>query len=1254
MAHAVWVSKVPPHLPGLPTFLDDHITYSRSSDNGETWSTSISLTSISGDPDYILHLDTSSIKISSDGDYVGIAYVRKAGNIAIYDLLYSDDSGATWHGPIDVSAVDIPDERPYIDIDWQGDTAFIVLKNNTLGIGGMAEFHGIAFRTFANGVPAEVENLLETNGYGIPRIAVDNNDIHIVFCAPDSTDPSVPSNEAIYLHGVVSPRSWDAPITIATYEMNGIPFTQKAFDLVAEDGQVYFVWNNYDTDNYNIWYVKATSPFQQLDWGSPIQVITDSANSLYPACVLDSSSNLYIVWQDDRDGYYQLRYSRIDALGGTDVDDMALTDTDANAINPDIAVDEVNGRVYLSWEDFRSGAPEIFLKRGCAGIITGCEITCNDGIEICSLNSEIHIQDNRIFSRQQQGINILGGAANPSLTSVIERNIISCGDSIATFDSCGIYVEGGVSVVSGNHLENQGLAAVGIRVGAGPVPEPCVVPLVVGTLEVSYNDVLGFNEGVVVGGAAPSIEIIGNTIASCAENGMRLSSSSAPVYKVEGNELTANAQWGLVLQDVFLLDSSVLSNENEFYCNQMGQVLCQWSYFKTVDHPMKGASGGPYYWLDVQEADNTVLGTIYPDSFTGNFGPMFLTEFHVTVGGNLVMQTPHVMRYGTSYSEKYLPPMEEVLTMDQPDIGGTTVYSYVPESVDFVLPAGVSYISLPLVNDALLTASDLAVLVGLEFMEVSYWDATTQSTLTYPGTDFDLTPGAHYALTVSGTGASFTLTGYRAGVTEMGLTTGTWNDIGWIGLDNIMASDFSVLVPGFLSVAYYDGSGWISYDGIPAQDFVMEPGKGYRLFVSASGLLSYSEGELDLDDDGLICGEEQFIYGTNYQNPTTDFDTDADGIADEWEANFCLNPLVDDSGGDMDGDGLSNVEEYTLGTYPNWGDTDHDGLTDYEEAITYGTDPLSDDTDSDGMADKYEVECKLAGGIWNPIVPNDRYAVLFVGGINSFYNYGKYWNQLIKEYDMLKYVYGYRDENIFVLYANGQPPNNNNYNGWPEPAVEVAEHAYIIDSPATLFSTSLLFFNLRNIVDSTDFLYIWTYDHGGALDVGSEYPADPTDTEQSFLCCWREAGKYNLSDERFALWLSELQYARVAIVMGQCFAGGFIDDLQRQPVSNYVISTSVGYTSSSSSTYAGYLYHHMLAFTPACGNPQLCDVLYTKGRYSDTSADANSDSLVSMYEAFIYAEANNDYGSHDGSGGPETGYPRYYESQKGLGVTTFR
>lgn len=78
-------------------------------------------------------------------------------------------------------------------------------------------------------------------------------------------------------------------------------------------------------------------------------------------------------------------------------------------------------------------------------------------------------------------------------------------------------------------------------------------------------------------------------------------------------------------------------------------------------------------------------------------------------------------------------------------------------------------------------------------------------------------------------------------------------------------------------------------------------------------------------------------------------DADDDDLPDNWESQYALDPSdngkyqpgLEGSLGDKDGDGLTNREEYLLGTNPNDSDTDGDGLDDFAEVRQLGSDPNS-------------------------------------------------------------------------------------------------------------------------------------------------------------------------------------------------------------------------------------------------------------------------------------------------------------------------
>ncbi len=156
---------------------------------------------------------------------------------------------------------------------------------------------------------------------------------------------------------------------------------------------------------------------------------------------------------------------------------------------------------------------------------------------------------------------------------------------------------------------------------------------------------------------------------------------------------------------------------------------------------------------------------------------------------------------------------------------------------------------------------------------------------------------------------------------------------------------------------------------------------------------------VDVDDDGindilvgadLLDGPFGIYSGAVFAFKGTAgqsiIDSDNDGMPDDWEINYGLDPFYpDDAQWDMEGDGLNNLQEYQNGTNPHdmdsdmdlmpdgwevtynlnpvnpddaWMDHDSDDLMNIDEFM-FGTDPRDSDTDDDTMPDGWEIQYGL-------------------------------------------------------------------------------------------------------------------------------------------------------------------------------------------------------------------------------------------------------------------------------------------------------
>ena len=239
----------------------------------------------------------------------------------------------------------------------------------------------------------------------------------------------------------------------------------------------------------------------------------------------------------------------------------------------------------------------------------------------------------------------------------------------------------------------------------------------------------------------------------------------------------------------------------------------------------------------------------------------------------------------------------------------------------------------------------------------------------------------------------------------------------------------------------------------------------------------------------------------------------------------------------------------------------------------------------------------------NPSPTGNKWAIIISGGGTTQSNYYRYWNDCSFFYKTLKNVYGLTASNIRVAMSDGMHPANDYMapNGLPE------------SSPWDLDGDGIG--DIQHLGTKEGVISAIDYVSAHALP-GDEVIIFVTNRSASLLYpgygfpLWVWGNEY-MSSQEFRDALDDISpKVTKHIVLGQEYNGYFASVLQGLQQSTISASGSFGGMPTSDYEYTEFLYHWTAAIA---------------GEYPDGStadADANSDGVITLREAFNYAEAN--------------------------------
>lgn len=255
-----------------------------------------------------------------------------------------------------------------------------------------------------------------------------------------------------------------------------------------------------------------------------------------------------------------------------------------------------------------------------------------------------------------------------------------------------------------------------------------------------------------------------------------------------------------------------------------------------------------------------------------------------------------------------------------------------------------------------------------------------------------------------------------------------------------------------------------------------------------------------------------------------------------------------------------------------------------------------------------------------PPVDQARYAVLMNGGYDSGNNHVRYWNDLSNIYIALNWTYGYADENIIVLCSDGLNPAPDQSNGQnSDPDLDGDGDDDIMYS-CVLAAVDAVFDSLANLLTESDELFIFSTDHGSSNGGWN-----------TSFNLWNHEVLY---DYHFAELLDALPQCPITCTFEPCYSGGFLDNVAVAPgpriASSACTHDQVSWAMPPDYMYDTYVFHWTAAVKgeDAYGVP--------------VDADYNNDGIITMDEAYRYAEEN-DQSNED---------PQYAEYPLGIGAAT--
>jgi hypothetical protein len=184
---------------------------------------------------------------------------------------------------------------------------------------------------------------------------------------------SVTANAADLAGNAMSQHSYSFRTEMRSFGQNkkvssGSDTLTKAAPATVWDsaGNIWAAWHAGPVGSRDIYVGKLAAGAD--NFGSSVRLTESTADQCNPAVAVGSDDKLYVIWQDNRTGTWDI-YVSISSDGVSWSAEKRVTDTNDNQVNPAIAVDTSN-RAYIVWQDDRNVNQDIYIATSSNGFVT--------------------------------------------------------------------------------------------------------------------------------------------------------------------------------------------------------------------------------------------------------------------------------------------------------------------------------------------------------------------------------------------------------------------------------------------------------------------------------------------------------------------------------------------------------------------------------------------------------------------------------------------------------------------------------------------------------------------------------------------------------------------------------------------------------------------------------------------------------------------------------------------------------------------